>query len=68
MIISIVVSITRYFYLFPEVRELIRIYPFNNYTCGALIIENVNKIEKVVVLTIEDDGFVKQEFEGVHER
>ena len=28
-----------------------------------MIIENVNKIKKVVVLTIEDDGFVKQEFE-----
>jgi len=54
-----------YQFIFPSSTSKIeRIYPFNKYSSGyvAIFENDIDKINKVVALTVEDSGFVKQEF------
>lgn len=60
--------ITAYQFVFPKLRKSIlnidRIYPFNKYPIGHIAINknDIGKIKKILALTVEDSGFVKQEF------
>lgn len=53
-------------YIYPEsTMRVDRIYPFKKGKNGVLAINvnNIDIINKIVVLSLEDNGFVKQEFE-----
>lgn len=51
-------------FIFPDRIKTDRIYPFNKHPNGQLNIleKDISKIKKIIVLNIEDSGFVKQEF------
>lgn len=57
-------------FIFPKSQiEIDRIHPFNNHSSGYLAIceKDIEKINKIVAVTVEDSGFVKQEFEVTKE-
>jgi hypothetical protein len=52
-------------FIFPKKTiQIDRIYPFNKYSSGYVSIfeEHIEKIKEIIVLTIEDNGFVRQKF------
>ncbi|GAB4312712.1 MAG: hypothetical protein Kow0019_11770 [Methanobacteriaceae archaeon] len=61
-------NIIAYQFVFPKLRKSLlnidRIYPFNRYPIGHLAINknDIEKIKRILILTAEDSGFVKQEF------
>ncbi len=53
-------------FIYPKsTSQIDRIYPFNKYPSGyvSILQEHLELIKNIIVLTVEDSGFVRQEFE-----